>query len=91
MDKDKYANYGSGAIVFVHNSSFQPREEADGILVKPGEQPFIVVKRKFVNNSESPFTECQSLASYPSELYDFIVKLNKTFREKDYFDLCIQI
>ena len=76
-------------MVFVHNSSLQPRYE-DGIYLKPGEKSFIGIKRRFIQNAPSPYTECQDLTLYSSDLYNYIIKLNKTYRQKDCFDLCTQ-
>ena len=60
------------------------------VSIKPGELSYIGVKRTFVKNVPSPYTQCQDLTSYSSELYDFIIKSNKTYRQKDCFDFCIQ-
>ena len=82
-------NSDYGMAVFVHNSSLRPREE-DSVYIKPGELSFIGIKRRFVQNEPSPYTQCQDLTSYSSEYYDFIKKMNRTYRQKDCFDLCTQ-
>ena len=76
-------------VVVVHNSSLRPRE-VDGVYVKPGESSYIGVKRTFVNNVPSPYTDCHDLTTYSSELYDFIVSSNRTYRQKNCFELCTQ-
>jgi hypothetical protein len=81
---------GLGMKVFVHNSSVEPRWYSEGVYVKPGEISMIGVKRTFINNYPSPYTECTDLTTYSSVLYDFIIKSNRTYRQKDCFDLCIQ-
>ena len=81
---------GFGMKVFVHNRTTQPRWSSEGVNVKPGEISMIGVKRTFVYNEPTPYTECTDLALYSSILYDFILKSNRTYRQKDCFDLCIQ-
>ena len=82
---------GSGLIVYVHNRTLLPRWYEEGVFVKPGEISMVGVKRTFVRNEPSPYTECTDLKSYSSILYDFIIKSNRTYRQKDCFDLCIQL
>jgi hypothetical protein len=82
---------GLGMRVFIHNRKIQPRWSADGVAVKPGELSMIEVKRTFVSNYPSPYSECTDLKSYSSLLYDFIKRSNRTYRQKDCFDLCIQL
>ena len=62
----------------------------DTLYIKSGEESYISIKRKFIKHVPSPHTECQDLASYSSDLYDFIIKSNRTYRQKDCFDLCMQ-
>jgi hypothetical protein len=81
---------GLGMKVFVHNSSVQPRWYSEGVYVKPGEISMIGIKRTFINNYPSPYTECTDTSSFSSVLYDFIINSNRTYRQKDCFDLCIQ-
>ena len=82
---------GLGMIVYVHNRTLQPRWYEEGVYVRPSEISLIGVKRTFVRNEPSPYTECTDLTSYSSVLYDFIIKSNRTYRQKDCFDLCIQL
>ena len=85
-----YLNGGLGMIVFIHNSSFHPRDDMDGVFAKPGEESYIGIKRTFIKNEPKPYTQCQDLTSYSSDLFDFIIKSNRTYRQKDCFDLCTQ-
>ena len=78
-----------GMIAFIHNSSFKPRL-SDGVLLMPSEANYIEVKRTFLSNPPKPYTDCVDLASYSSDLYDFILESNQTYRQKDCFDLCKQ-
>ena len=79
-----------GIVVFVHNSSLKPTS-SDIVYLEPGKSSYIQVKRSYVSNFPAPYTSCNDLTTYSSPLYDFIVKsLNKTYRQRDCFDLCIQ-
>ena len=83
-------SYPAGMVVFVHNASLRPLK-SDQVFVKTGERTFISVRRTFVNNANSPYTECQDLTSYSSPLFDFIKSSNySAYRQKDCFNLCIQ-
>ena len=81
---------GFSMAVFVHNRTTQPRWSSESIAVKPGELSMVGVKRTFVSNFPLPYTQCNDLTSYSSFLYNFIMKTNRTYRQKDCFDLCIQ-
>jgi hypothetical protein len=90
ISQNKYmTTWDQGMIVFVHNSSFRP-VSADGIYVKPGEQSLISIKRTLTQKYPHPYSECFDLTTYSSELYDFILKSNQTYRQIDCFKLCIQ-
>ena len=76
--------------VFVHNRTLRPRFLSEGINAKTGDLTNIVIKRTFVENTPSPYTQCSDLTYYSSELYDHIIKSKRTYRQKDCFDLCRQ-
>ena len=42
-------------------------------------------------NEPSPYTKCTDIYSYSSFLYDYIIKSNRTYRQKDCFSLCFQL
>jgi len=50
------------------------------------------VKRTFINNAGSPYTDCQDLTTFSSPLYDFIINSSfySTYTQQDCFNLCIQ-
>ena len=81
----------SGMVVFVHNASLRPLK-SDQVFIEPGKNTQISVKRTFVSNVNSPYTKCQDLTFYSSELYNFIINSTKfsKYRQKDCFNLCIQ-
>ena len=60
--------------------------------MRPSESSYVSIKRTFVNNVGSPYTECQDLTSYSSLLYNYIVNSSfySTYRQQDCFNLCIQ-
>ena len=90
ISHNKYmTTWDQGMIVFVHNSSFRP-VSADAIFVKPGEQSLISIKRTLTQKYPHPYSECFDLTTYSSELYDFILKQNQSYRQRDCFKLCIQ-
>ena len=68
--------YADGFVVFIHNKSFEPTY-GDGVFVKTGEYSSIAVKRTFIHKEPYPYSECSDLTSYKSELYDFILSLNR--------------
>ena len=90
----KYGNYnylGTGMKVFIHNRTMEPRWSEDGVYAKPGENTMIGVKRIFVSNFPSPYTQCTDLTSYSSVIYDYFVKSNITYSQKDCFDICFEL
>ncbi len=67
--------------------------KADAVFVKPGESSYIGIKRTYTNNVNSPYTECQDLTTYSSQLFDFMTNSTSfysTYRQQDCFNLCIQ-
>ena len=50
----------------------------------------INVKREFTNRFPSPYSNCNDLTSYSSDLNDFIIESGRIYRQKDCLDLCIQ-
>ena len=76
-----------GFVVFVHNKSFKPTQE---VFLKYGEMTFISVNRVFTQKYPSPYSDCIDLELYKSDFYDYIIKTNRTYRQEDCFELCIQ-
>ena len=92
----KHENYFArikdfGVIVFVHNSSLRPTA-FDGVFIEPGKSSYIQVKRTFINNYQSPYTACNDLSTFSSDLFDFIKScpFYTTYRQIDCFNLCVQ-
>ena len=81
--------YADGFMVFIHNKSYLPTYE-DGVYAELGKFSSIRVKRTFTHKVPYPYSDCIDLTTYTSELYDFIVASNRTYRQKDCIDLCKQ-
>ena len=81
--------YGSGLKVFVHNNSYLT-SSAEEILVETGKLTSISVKKAFTYRAPVPYSECQDLSDFRSELYDYIKSLNGQYRQKDCFQMCLQ-
>ena len=78
-------------VVFIHNQSLA-LSSSDFISVETGKQSNIAIQRTFTYNQASPYSECVDLASYHSDLYDFMSTRTKkyAYRQRDCFDLCWQ-
>ena len=79
----------NGMVVFVHNSSFRP--STPQVSIEPGKLSNIEIERTFYQKYPSPYSECIDLASYSSDLYNYMKNLGKyTYRQQDCFELCLQ-
>jgi amiloride-sensitive sodium channel subunit alpha/amiloride-sensitive sodium channel subunit gamma len=63
---------------------------SNGVDAKPGSLTNIGVKKTFIYKAHSPFSECDRLTEFTSELYELIVGRNVTYRQVDCFGLCLQ-
>ena len=85
---NKYVSRGSsGLVLFVHEKKLRPKNE---VFLKYGEMTYVSVNRVFTQKYPSPYSECIDQTAYKSDLFDFIIKSNRTYRQEDCFDLCIQ-
>ena len=89
IDTNYTSDAQMGLVVFIHNSSFDPLP-TDAIYVEQGKLTFIGIKRTFISNYPSPYSECVDLTSYKSYLYNYLISLGRTYRQEDCFNLCIQ-
>jgi len=93
INENKYpVTFSSGLKAFINNQSITPSFANDNFIsIEPGKKTDIVVDRIFTSNTPQPFSSCTDLANgFKSELYNFIVKSNKTYRQIDCIDLCYQ-
>ena len=87
---NRYSNVVyEGLSVFIHNSSFDPLE-AESVEVSTGKQTNIAIKRTFVSKQPDPYSSCVDLANFDSVLYRYFDANNKTYRQQDCIELCIQ-
>ena len=90
INKNEYiSSYSDGLTVFIHNQSFLPLT-ASAIGVKTGEETNIALGRSFTYNSPQPYTECDDMSSFQSELYNLLKQTNYSYRQHDCFNLCLQ-
>jgi hypothetical protein len=82
-------SFSSGMIVFVHNHSYFPMS-IDGVAIETGKETIISVQKTLTYNEPSPYTECQDLSEFKSDLYTFIVNSNLTYTQSYCYDLCFQ-
>lgn len=79
----------NGMIVYVHNNSLTPTI-ADSVKIRTGEWSYISVKKTHSRKYPSPYSICRDLSNYESKLYNLILNSNRTYRQHDCFELCIQ-
>ena len=84
------SSWNDGIVVFVHNSSSFKPTSSDGVCLEPGKSTFISVKKTITHKYPYPYSNCIELNSFSSELYDIIIGSNKTYRQRDCIELCIQ-
>ena len=83
--------YSQGLKVFVHNQSFEPSMFDSAVSIKPGEETNIAIRRTFSSSVAAPYSACTDLTQgFRSDLYEFIVNSNRTYRQRDCFYLNFQ-
>lgn len=83
-------SYDTGLVVFVHNNSKQPTLN-DRVYANLGKSSNIMVKKTISQSYPYPYSTCQDLTMYSSDLYDLILyTLNKIYNQPFCFELCIQ-
>jgi hypothetical protein len=81
----------TGLKVLINNQSFTPHIDDSFISIEPGKETDIAVDRTFTSNMPKPYSSCTDLTKgFNSELYNFITKSNRTYRQIDCIDLCLQ-
>jgi hypothetical protein len=79
-----------GLVVFIHEKSYEPKS-SDGVAVSFFSETNLPITKTITHHFPSPYSQCQDLASFSSEFYDFLVKsLKKAYRQYDCFNLCRQ-
>jgi hypothetical protein len=60
------------------------------VFIRPGESTVISIRKKLIKKYPYPYSECIDLTSFKSDLYDYMMQLNQTYRQEECFNLCIQ-
>ena len=90
VNKNEYmSSYSDGLAIFIHNQSLLPLTSS-AIGVKTGEETNIALGRTFTYNSPKPYTECDDMSSFQSELYNLLMQTNFYYRQHECFNLCMQ-
>lgn len=80
--------------IFIHNSSYVPLSDVDGIVLSSGYETNVRVSQTFYKRLPSPYGDCivdlQSMSSFDSELYRSSVALTSVYSQKFCLQLCIQ-
>ena len=88
--ENKYSSFFSeGMRVFVHNNSIIP-SFSEGVNVEPSKITDITIQRTFIQKEPYPYSDCIDLTNFKSDYYKFLIGLNRTYRQQDCFDLCLQ-
>jgi hypothetical protein len=84
VNRNKYpVTFSSGLKVLINNQSFTPNANDDFISIEQGKETNIKVDRAFTSYVPKPYNGCTDLTQgFNSELYNFIVDSNKTYRQK---------
>ena len=90
-DNNYPVTLSTGLKIFISNQSFTPNSVDNLISIEPGKSTDIAVDRTFTSNTPKPYSDCTDLTNgYDSELYKFLIKSNKTYRQSDCIELCYQ-
>jgi hypothetical protein len=90
VNSNKYpTSQSKGLVVYVHKPEFDPIS-SEGIQVKTGEETFISLKKTLSKVQPSPYGACNDLSDFDSDIYKFMVNSNKTYRQYDCLNLCLQ-
>ena len=79
-NQNKYPMTDSKGIrVYIHNNTLTPIN-TQGIFLKPGEKTVISMQRTFFHNHPHPYSECQDLGHFKSELYSYLMVIKHTLK-----------
>lgn len=84
----------SGMQIFVHNSSYFPSFDLEGISVSAGFEYDAVIKQTYYNRQPKPYSDCVvdtlSSSSFNSALYRMTLSLVGRYNQKYCLQLCTQ-
>ena len=88
--ENKYSSsFTHGFKVYIHNRSLSP-SPAEAINIQPSKSTDIAIKRTFIHKEPYPYSSCIHLSSFESIFYEYFKSVNKTYRQADCFELCLQ-
>ena len=89
--------YKRGFYVIVHNQSYTPIIDNEGVYISVGSETNIAIQRNFYSRQSAPFSDCiddpTSNASSSSELYKLILNRlgEKMYRQAFCYKMCYQL
>jgi hypothetical protein len=79
-----------GLKIFIHNGTEFGSNDVE-IFMETGKQVKIDLHKTLTYRQPSPYSDCQDLSSFKSEIYDYIKSTNNgEYRQKKCFNLCFQ-
>ena len=78
-----------GVVLFIHNNTHNPII-SNGIQVYAGTNVNIGIKKTLTHKYPEPYSDCKDLSSFSSYFYDILTQSNKSYRQRDCFDLLLQ-
>lgn len=89
-EDNKFSYFGNyGARIFIHNSTSDPLPN-DGIELEPGKASNIILNKVINKRYPYPYSDCQDIKSFSSDLFDYFISSKKRYSQADCFNLCIQ-
>ncbi len=77
-------------VVFVHNSSNLISSNTKSFYFTCQINFVLSLERTFIQKEPQPYSDCIDLSSYSSQLFDYLIEANYSYRQSDCLDLCIQ-
>ena len=81
--------FANGLRVFIHNPQRAPAY-SDEVHIKPNTKANIGIKKTVTIKEPSPYSDCTSLDTFDSFLYQETIKHFKIYNQEDCFNLCYQ-
>jgi len=89
-NENKYPTFfAKGLRVFVHNTSFLS-SSSEQVLIETGKYTNVVIKKTLTYRTPQPYSECNDLTDYNSDLLMYMKSVKRFYRQNDCFELCLQ-
>ena len=80
--------------MIIHNNSFSPMQTSEDIIVlSPGFETSLKISRVFTYSLGEPYSSCKTDLTkendFDSLLFNYIIRSNYSYQQKDCFDLCL--